>query len=110
MTVHSCFADDGNGDKVQLIDEKGCARDKYLLQNLEYVSDLMVGKEAHVYKYADRQNIYFDCKISLSVKEPFCQFCPVPNCADPPRRKHYNFINRKRKLTKRHLEEEEKSD
>uniref|UniRef100_A0A914I105 ZP domain-containing protein n=1 Tax=Globodera rostochiensis TaxID=31243 RepID=A0A914I105_GLORO len=103
MIVHSCIVDDGNGDKVELIDKQGCARDKYLLQNLEYVSDLMVGKEAHVYKYADRQSIYFDCKIALSIKEPSCQLCPVPNCPDPPRRKHYNFVSKKRKLSKRYL-------
>jgi hypothetical protein len=47
--------DDGHGDRVELLDEQGCAKDKYLLQNLDYVSDLMVGKEAHVYKYADRE-------------------------------------------------------
>lgn len=54
---HSCIVDDGHGDRVELIDEQGCARDKYLLQNLDYISDLMVGKEAHVYKYADRERL-----------------------------------------------------
>uniref|UniRef100_A0A0M3JR70 ZP domain-containing protein n=1 Tax=Anisakis simplex TaxID=6269 RepID=A0A0M3JR70_ANISI len=87
MTVHSCYVDDGNGDRVQLIDENGCARDKHLLQNLEYVSDLMVGKEAHVYKYADRQSMFFDCQITLTIKEPDQEFCEVPTCADPARRR-----------------------
>jgi hypothetical protein len=36
--------------------------------NLDYASDLMVGKEAHVYKYADRQSMFFDCQISLTIK------------------------------------------
>jgi len=87
MVVHTCIVDDGNGDRVELLDEKGCAHDKYLLQNLDYVSDLVVGKEAHVYKYADRPSMYFDCQISLSVKEPGQQYCDVPNCPDPPRRR-----------------------
>jgi hypothetical protein len=54
---HSCIVDDGHGDRVELLDEQGCAKDKYLLQNLDYVTDLMVGKEAHVYKYADRERL-----------------------------------------------------
>ncbi|TMS37264.1 hypothetical protein L596_004236 [Steinernema carpocapsae] len=87
MVVHSCSVDDGNGDRVELIDSKGCAKDKYLLQNLDYVSDLMVGKEAHVYKYADRQSMFFDCEITLTIKEPNQQFCDVPMCPDPPRRR-----------------------
>lgn len=68
-----------------------CAHDKYLLQNLDYVSDLMVGKEAHVYKYADRPSIFFDCKITLTIKEPGQEFCDVPSCPDPPRRRRSHF-------------------
>ncbi|VDO56617.1 unnamed protein product, partial [Haemonchus placei] len=75
MVVHSCFVDDGNGERVQLINEKGCALDKYLLTNLEYPEDLMAGREAHVYKYADRDNMYFDCQITLRIKEPGSEFC-----------------------------------
>ncbi|VDN60508.1 unnamed protein product [Dracunculus medinensis] len=77
MIVHSCYVDDGNGDRVQLIDRNGCAQDKYLLQNLEYLSDLMAGKEAHVYKYADRQSMFFDCQITLTIKEQQQIACPV---------------------------------
>ncbi|KAK5966103.1 ZP domain-containing protein [Trichostrongylus colubriformis] len=87
MVVHSCFVDDGNGERVQLINEKGCALDKYLLTNLEYPTDLMAGREAHVYKYADRDNMYFDCQITLRIKEPGSEFCEVPTCPDPPRRR-----------------------
>ncbi len=44
MRVYGCFVDDGKGDRVQLLDDKGCALDKYLLGNLEYPTDLMAGK------------------------------------------------------------------
>lgn len=54
-----------------------CAKDKFLLSNLDYVSDLQAGKEAHVYKYADRQSMFFDCQITLTIKEPGQQYCDV---------------------------------
>ncbi|EGT59579.1 CBN-CUT-5 protein [Caenorhabditis brenneri] len=92
MLVHSCFVDDGNGQRVQLLNEKGCALDKYLLTNLEYPTDLMAGREAHVYKYADRDNMYFDCQISITVKEPGLDYCDVPSCPDPPRRRRSNNL------------------
>ncbi|CAL2031415.1 unnamed protein product [Caenorhabditis brenneri] len=80
--VHSCTVDDGNGDTVQILDENGCALDKFLLNNLEYPTDLMAGQEAHVYKYADRSQLFYQCQISITVKEPH-EECARPTCAEP---------------------------
>jgi hypothetical protein len=82
MIVHSCFVDDTNGDQVQLIREDGCAEDLYLLNNPEYPADLMAGVEAHVFKYADRADLYFQCQITILVKEPNDE-CPRPACGAP---------------------------
>lgn len=49
------------------------------MSNLDYITDLTAGKEAHVYKYADRQSMFFDCQITLTIKEPGQQFCDVSN-------------------------------
>uniref|UniRef100_A0A915MZ40 ZP domain-containing protein n=1 Tax=Meloidogyne javanica TaxID=6303 RepID=A0A915MZ40_MELJA len=106
MIVHSCIVDDGHGDRVELIDEQGCAKDKHLLQNLDYISDLMVGKEAHVYKYADRERLFFDCKIVLSIKEPGTEFCPVPECPDPPRKRRHLKEKENNFILKEHKKEE----
>lgn len=80
--VHSCTVDDGNGDTVQILDENGCALDKFLLNNLEYPTDLMAGQEAHVYKYADRSQLFYQCQISITIKEPSTE-CARPQCAEP---------------------------
>ncbi|VDM37467.1 unnamed protein product [Toxocara canis] len=80
--VHSCFVDDGNGDKVKILNEEGCALDKYLLNNLEYPTDLMAGQEAHVYKYADRSQLFYQCQIRITIKEPGAE-CERPKCTDP---------------------------
>ncbi|KHN87054.1 Cuticlin-1 [Toxocara canis] len=80
--VHSCFVDDGSGDNVQLLDNEGCALDKYLLNNLEYPTDLMAGQEAHVYKYADRSQLFYQCQIRITIKEPNSE-CERPKCSEP---------------------------
>ncbi|CAJ0586831.1 unnamed protein product, partial [Mesorhabditis spiculigera] len=80
--VHSCTVDDGNGDTVQILNEEGCALDKFLLNNLEYPTDLMAGQEAHVYKYADRSQLFYQCQISITIKEPNSE-CPRPQCPEP---------------------------
>uniref|UniRef100_A0A0M3HVF5 ZP domain-containing protein n=1 Tax=Ascaris lumbricoides TaxID=6252 RepID=A0A0M3HVF5_ASCLU len=80
--IHSCFVDDGNGDKVELLNEDGCALDKYLLNNLEYPTDLIAGQEAHVYKYADRSQLFYQCQIRITIKEPNSE-CERPKCTEP---------------------------
>ncbi|KAK6747820.1 hypothetical protein RB195_000795 [Necator americanus] len=80
MVVHSCSVDDGNGDRVDILDSNGCALDRYVLNDLEYPEDLLAGQEAHVYKYADRDSLYYQCQISLQVKEN--GECVRPICAD----------------------------
>lgn len=50
---------------MELINDQGCASDLYLLNNPEYLGDLMAGVEAHVFKYADRADLYFQCAFQL---------------------------------------------
>ncbi|MFH4983360.1 hypothetical protein AB6A40_010069 [Gnathostoma spinigerum] len=82
MLVHSCIVDDGKGDTVRILDSEGCAIDRHLLNNLEYPSDLTAGQEAHVYKYADRSHMFYQCQISVTIKERNFE-CVRPKCAEP---------------------------
>lgn len=42
----------------------------------------MAGQEAHVYKYADRSQLFYQCQISITIKEPNTD-CPRPQCTEP---------------------------
>ena len=42
----------------------------------------MAGQEAHVYKYADRSQLFYQCQISITVKEPHGE-CARPQCTEP---------------------------
>ncbi len=75
MRVHSCYVEDSRGERrAQLINFEGCTNDIYLLNTPTYLTDLMYGVEAHVFKYADRTQVYFQCQIGITVKVMFCSF------------------------------------
>ncbi|GMR36503.1 hypothetical protein PMAYCL1PPCAC_06698, partial [Pristionchus mayeri] len=82
ITVHSCDVNDGIGQKVSIIDEEGCAVDERLISQLEYSGDLVAGQLSHVFKYADKEELFYECHISISLKEVAAQ-CPRPVCPSP---------------------------
>lgn len=49
MLVHSCYADDGNGDRIDVIDSAGCSNDIHLVGTPEYRTSLRLAtKEVRV--------------------------------------------------------------
>ncbi|VBB30034.1 unnamed protein product, partial [Acanthocheilonema viteae] len=80
MTVHSCFVEDGSGTQFVILNEDGCAIDRYLLDNLEYgPNDLEAQKEAHAFKFADKVVVNFQCSVRLDIRDGEC---PKPQCRD----------------------------
>ncbi|PIO54942.1 hypothetical protein TELCIR_23683, partial [Teladorsagia circumcincta] len=63
MLVHSCYVDNGFGDRVDILGPKGCGLDAVLLSTPEYDSSLRLATKAyHVFKYADRPVLQFQCQ------------------------------------------------
>uniref|UniRef100_A0A914YJF4 ZP domain-containing protein n=1 Tax=Panagrolaimus superbus TaxID=310955 RepID=A0A914YJF4_9BILA len=95
MTVHNCFIEDGSGTEFTILNDQGCAIDRYLLDNLEYGPGLLMAqKEAHAIKFADKVVVNFQCSIRLDIKDGEC---PIPQCPD---------LKNQKKLLKRRSTEE----
>ncbi|GMT05553.1 hypothetical protein PENTCL1PPCAC_27727, partial [Pristionchus entomophagus] len=99
VLVHSCFVEDGQGEKAMIVDERGCHTDHTLLGDPTYVEALnMAYRESFVFKFADRVAVRFQCEIRLCIKEDNgCDGITPPICFDSSR----NRINTTRLLRRR---------
>ncbi|CAJ0941897.1 unnamed protein product, partial [Mesorhabditis belari] len=69
MLVHSCYVDNGYGDRVDVLTEHGCGIDAVILETPDYDSSLRLAtRPYHVFKYADRPVLQFQCQITLCIK------------------------------------------
>uniref|UniRef100_A0AC35U2X4 ZP domain-containing protein n=1 Tax=Rhabditophanes sp. KR3021 TaxID=114890 RepID=A0AC35U2X4_9BILA len=83
MLVHSCYVEDGQGGKHQVVDDKGCHTDKFLLGSPTYVESLtMAYRESFVFMFADKVSVRFLCQLKLCIKENGgCNGITPPVCA-----------------------------
>ncbi|EGT39631.1 hypothetical protein CAEBREN_19958 [Caenorhabditis brenneri] len=83
ILIHSCFADDGHGNKFELVDDRGCSTDPFLLPQIEYESGAISAyTNAHVFKYADKVQLYFTCTVQLCYKhDGGCEGITPPQCS-----------------------------
>nr|CAD2165253.1 unnamed protein product [Meloidogyne enterolobii] len=104
MLVHSCYVDNGFGDRVDILDENGCGLDAVLLRTPDYDTSLhLATKEYHVFKYADKPVLQFQCQVTLCLKlDGGCAGISPPNCPETKPR-HLNelqTISRRRSKSK----------
>uniref|UniRef100_A0A8R1HJ77 ZP domain-containing protein n=1 Tax=Caenorhabditis japonica TaxID=281687 RepID=A0A8R1HJ77_CAEJA len=95
ILIHSCFADDGHGNKFELVDDRGCSTDPFLLPQIDYESGAISAyTNAHVFKYADKVQLYFTCTVQLCYKhDGGCDGITPPRCSPheisgPPHPQH----------------------
>ncbi|EFO89922.1 CRE-CUTL-11 protein [Caenorhabditis remanei] len=83
LLVHSCYVEDGQGEKQMIIDERGCHTDRLLLGDPTYVEALnMAYRESFVFKFADRIAVRFQCEIRLCLKDDGgCDGITPPMCS-----------------------------
>lgn len=120
MLVHSCYVDNGFGDHVDVLDSNGyfdtpfgssqhcfsCGLDAVLLSTPDYDSTLRLATKAyHVFKYADRPVLQFQCQVTLCLKlDGGCVGITPPKCpetvashAHTHNRFHKNKLRRSRR-------------
>ncbi|CAD5221264.1 unnamed protein product [Bursaphelenchus xylophilus] len=99
MLVHSCYVDNGFGDRVDIIDANGCGLDAVLLSTPDYDQSLRLAhKPYHVFKYADRPVLQFQCQLTLCLKyDGGCAGITPPKCPETQAHSHIHDHQRRRK-------------
>ncbi|CDW54483.1 cuticlin 1 [Trichuris trichiura] len=87
MLVHSCSVRDGKGNQIEIIDEKGCALDDFIMDTPKYNDSLSSAEqETLVFKFADVLAVQFHCQIKLCVKaNNGCEGITPPVCENQTR-------------------------
>lgn len=68
--MKNCFVGDGRGNRIEVIDARGCAIDRVLVDVVEYdPRSARAFAGSHVFKFADLPNLYFDCQLQLCAKD-----------------------------------------
>ncbi|CAJ0599467.1 unnamed protein product [Cylicocyclus nassatus] len=85
--IHSCYTDDGQENKFELVDDRGCSTDTYLLPHIHYDENkLSASTTADVFKYADKGQLYFTCTVQLCYKhDGGCDGMTPPSCSSESR-------------------------
>ncbi|EYC14569.1 hypothetical protein Y032_0040g282 [Ancylostoma ceylanicum] len=92
MLVHSCFVEDGAGQRYEVIDEDGCSLDRYILSTPTYSADgLTANVDAFMMKFPDKSSVDFQCAIKVCSKlDANCTTATPPQCSSnhaPQRRR-----------------------
>ncbi|KHJ44652.1 zona pellucida-like domain protein, partial [Trichuris suis] len=83
ILIKNCNVDDGQGTKVQIIDDKGCTTDLRLVSNVQYrAKALSAYTQSSVFKFADKAEVNFQCSIEICLREEDgCERITPPHCS-----------------------------
>ncbi|VDO33119.1 unnamed protein product [Haemonchus placei] len=74
ILVQNCFVEDGQGDRILVIDQNGCGVDQYIMPTPEYSEDLTTAfQETHVFKFARKTVTRFICQIRICLQSDECK-------------------------------------
>ncbi|WKX95546.1 hypothetical protein Q1695_012199 [Nippostrongylus brasiliensis] len=79
ILVQNCFVEDGQGNRILVIDQNGCGVDQYVMPTPEYSADLTTAfQETHVFKFAHKTVTRFICQIRICMRSEECQNLTPP--------------------------------
>ncbi|GMS87165.1 hypothetical protein PENTCL1PPCAC_9340 [Pristionchus entomophagus] len=82
ILVQNCYVEDGQGNRILIIDQDGCGVDTYVMNTPEYSADLNSAfQETHVFKFAQKTVTRFACQIRICVQGEDChKVAPPKQC------------------------------
>ncbi|CAD6190113.1 unnamed protein product [Caenorhabditis auriculariae] len=79
ILVQNCHVEDGQGNKIMIIDQNGCGIDHYVMPTPMYSADQSKAfQETHVFKFAQRTITRFICQIRICLKGDDCKVMSPP--------------------------------
>uniref|UniRef100_A0A1I7TVC2 ZP domain-containing protein n=1 Tax=Caenorhabditis tropicalis TaxID=1561998 RepID=A0A1I7TVC2_9PELO len=79
ILVQNCHVEDGQGNKILIIDQNGCGIDHYVMDTPVYNGEQSIAfQETHVFKFAQRTVTRFICQIKICMKGDDCKRLSPP--------------------------------
>ncbi|CAI5442222.1 unnamed protein product [Caenorhabditis angaria] len=80
ILVQNCHVEDGQGNRILIIDQNGCGIDRYVMATPKYNQNQSIAyQETHVFKFAQRTITRFTCQIRICLKGDDCKKLSPPN-------------------------------
>ncbi|CAJ0945732.1 unnamed protein product, partial [Mesorhabditis belari] len=79
ILIQNCYVEDGQGNRILIIDQNGCGVDHYVMATPNYSPDLTSAfQETHVFKFAQKTITRFTCQIRICYKGKDCSELSPP--------------------------------
>ncbi|CAB3405492.1 unnamed protein product [Caenorhabditis bovis] len=80
ILVQNCHVEDGQGNRILIIDQNGCGIDHYVMPTPEYTSNKKIAyQETHVFKFAQKTITRFICQLRICMKGDYCKRLSPPD-------------------------------